>query len=313
MSGPDMRLLEDPRTWSAAFGGLAATQPACARAAFLVTPEGFWVSAESAADNAYMQTGTVVDADRALAQHRALQQALSAAGIPTVSFSGRAETPDAVFPNNVFATARVADRPRLLIGSMRHPVRRREAERVDIIDWFRCVMGYEVVDLRASPGISELTGTLVIDRARGLGLAGLSSRCDDAGVRSMQEAFGLNAVLQFALAEGEYHTNVVLSVLASRALVLASGGLADPDAAAALAALYAPSVIELDASEHAAFAGNCIALGQAEVWMSERAADSLTPTSHAGLRRAGFAVRAVALDAIEAAGGSLRCCVAEIY
>jgi N-dimethylarginine dimethylaminohydrolase len=31
------------------------------------------------------------------------------------------------------------------------------------------------------------------------------------------------------------------------------------------------------------------------------------------LARAGFAVREVALDEIEKAGGSLRCCVAEIY
>ena len=175
------------------------------------------------------------------------------------------------------------------------------------------MLGYAVCDLRDKPGISELTGTLVIDRARRIGLAGLSSRCDRDGVASMRDAFGLAEAFEFPLHASEYHTNVVLSVLASRALVLAPGGLADAADAAALADLYAGAVIELDAAEHAAFAGNCIAVRPDQVWMSERAADALRPSSRAAFERLGFDVHAVALDAIEAAGGSLRCCVGELY
>jgi N-dimethylarginine dimethylaminohydrolase len=47
--------------------------------------------------------------------------------------------------------------------------------------------------------------------------------------------------------------------------------------------------------------------------MSERAASSLSASTRARLRAAGFDVRGVPLAAIEAAGGSLRCCVAEIF
>jgi hypothetical protein len=47
--------------------------------------------------------------------------------------------------------------------------------------------------------------------------------------------------------------------------------------------------------------------------MSATAAAGLTATSRAALAEAGFAIRSVELDAIEAAGGSLRCCVGEIY
>lgn len=47
--------------------------------------------------------------------------------------------------------------------------------------------------------------------------------------------------------------------------------------------------------------------------MSERAADALRPGSRAALARAGFRIVAVALDEIERAGGSLRCCVGEIF
>ena len=66
-------------------------------------------------------------------------------------------------------------------------------------------------------------------------------------------------------------------------------------------------------TERAAFAGNAIALRDDTVWMSATANAALAPETRASLRGAGFTVRAVALDAIEAGGGSLRCCVGEIF
>ena len=282
--------------------------PACPKAIFLVAPDGFRRAEDSARDNRYMAAADAFAGDRAQAQHRALQQAL-AAQLPAVCFPGDPATPDAVFPNNVFATAP----GRYLVGHMRHPVRQREAGRRDIPAFFEQVLGYRRVDLRLQGGVCELTGSLVIDRARGLGFAGLSERCDLAGAAAMHAGFGLARTLRFALAPGEYHTNVVMSVLASRAVVLWPAGFADPGVPAAIAALYAPHVVELDAAEAGAFAGNCLAVTPETVWMSERAADALRPASRAALERAGFRVVAVPLDAIEAGGGSLRCCLGEIY
>jgi hypothetical protein len=69
----------------------------------------------------------------------------------------------------------------------------------------------------------------------------------------------------------------------------------------------------LSPAEHAAFAGNAIALSADAAWMSAGAAGSLSAASRAALTAAGFAVQAVELDAIEAAGGSLRCCVGEVF
>lgn len=281
--------------------------PPCARAAFLVTPEGFALAGESASDNAYMDLAVAVDPLRALAQHRELQRLLSA-DLPVTVFPGDPAAPDGLFPNNVFATTP----GRLLLGHMRHPVRRREAERADIRGHF-AARGYSEIDLRAQPGICELTGALVIDRARGLGFAGLSERCDAAGAAAMHTAFGLRATLMFDLAPGEYHTNVVMSVLAGRALVLCPSGFADPAAAAAVTALYAPAVVELSAAQKAAFAGNCIALSPDRVWFSRAGAQCLHLQQRRTLVAAGFELAQVPLDEIEKAGGSLRCCVAEIY
>ena len=287
--------------------------PALPRAAFLVAPDGFALAAESAGDNRYMAGADAFDAMRAAHQHRALHSALSAE-LPVVCFAGDAATPDAVFPNNVFATARSAQGDaRLIVGRMRHPVRRREAERRDIRRFFREIGGCREIDLSMQPHACELTGALVIDRARGLGFCGLSKRCDEAGARLMHEAFGLRATLVFDLAPGEYHTNVVLAVLAGRAALICADGFADPAAAEAIAALYAPHAVFLSPAERAAFVGNAIALSLQSVWMSATADAALRPESRAALAAAGLTVRSVALDAIEAAGGSLRCCVGEWF
>jgi hypothetical protein len=274
-----------------------------------VTPVGFRLAEESESDNRYMTHGTATSEQRALEEHGRLAAELGKK-LPVVIFPGRAETPDAVFPNNVFATAP----GRLIVGRMRHAVRRREAERADIRDWFERAQGYRTVDLSGREDlVAELTGPLVIDRPRRIGYCGLSGRCDRAGAAAMHEAFGLALTFVFALVESEYHTNVVLSVLAGRAVVLHAGSFADPEVPAAIAAAYEGRALWLSDEEKLAFAGNCIALAPNEVWMSARAAAALRPQSRALLSAWGFGIRAVALDEIEKAGGSLRCCVAELY
>lgn len=282
--------------------------PACASAAFLVAPDGFALAEQSASDNAYMDLSVAVDPIRASAQHRALHAAL-AQDLPVVCFPGDPGAPDGLFPNNVFATGP----GRFLVGRMRHPVRQREAGRADIRGFFTGVLGRREIDLRTLPGVCELTGSVVIDRARGLAYAGLGERCDEPGASALHEALGLRATLLFDLAPGEYHANVVMSVLAGRALVVAPSGFADPAVADALASLYAPHVVRLTAAQKAAFAGNCIALREGRLRISQAGADALDPDQRASLGGAGFELAPVPLDEIEKAGGSLRCCVAEIY
>ena len=282
--------------------------PAVARAAFLVAPDGFRMAEESAADNHYMATPDAFDPARALQQHRQLHQAL-ATQLPTVCFPGDAATPDAVFPNNVFATKTDG----VIVGRMRHPVRQREAGRTDIRGFFRDVLGYAVTDLSVQSHPCELTGAMVVDRARGIGWCGLSERCDEAGAQLLHAAFGLRATLLFDLAPGEYHTNVVLAVLAGRAALICPDGVRDPEVVRALAAVYGPHAIVLSSAEKSAFAGNAIALGEDAVWMSATAERALGHKTRAALAAAGFAVHCVELDAIEVGGGSLRCCVAEVF
>lgn len=302
-------LYSDPVAFAAALPRLAPARdrPATARGAFFVRPDHFALAEESATDNRYMASGGV-DRELALCQHEALVDAVSRV-IPTQVFPGLPDAPDAVFPNNVFATVP----GKLLVGAMRHPVRQREADRDDIPDGFRTQLGYAVESLIAPGVVAELTGALVPDRAAGIGWFGLTERLNHAGAEAMHRAFGLRASLVFELAPGEYHTNVVMSVLAGRAVVLHAGSFADPRVPELIAAHYAPSVVWLSDEEKANFVGNCIALAPDTVFMSARADAALREANRTILRNAGFTVRSVDLSEIEKAGGSLRCCVAEIF
>jgi hypothetical protein len=102
-------------------------------------------------------------------------------------------------------------------------------------------------------------------------------------------------------------------VLAGRAVILAGDGFADPAVPDAIARAYGGQAVRLSPAQKRAFAGNAIALAPDRVWMSAAAAAALEPSQRALLERGGFSLGAVDLDEIEKAGGSLRCCVAEIF
>ncbi len=288
---------------------LACAHAATAKAVLTVAPHGFRISDQTHADNTYMRPELGADDARALAEHRALVRAIDGC-LPVIRFPGSADSPDAVFPNNAFATIN----GRLIVGAMRHEERRRETRRTDLPRFFRTRLGYGVTRLDDDPECTaELTGSLVIDRGRNIGYCGLSERCNRAGAIAMSQAFGLTRTLVFELAAGEYHTNVVLAVLASRLLLICRDGFRDAAAADAIAAGYGANVVWLDAEEKGNFCANAIALDDRTAWFSARAAESLRPDSRAAIEAAGFAIASVPLAELEKAGGSLRCCVAEIF
>ena len=140
-----------PSEFLEAYAALAPLPDAAAtaRAVYLVAPAEFTLAAESAHDNRYMDMNATVDPLKALSQHSTLAQALRA-DCPVITFPGNPATPDAVFPNNVFATAP----GRFIVGRMRHAVRQREAGRSDIRDFFGEVLGYDEIDLSSCDDLS---------------------------------------------------------------------------------------------------------------------------------------------------------------
>lgn len=289
---------------------LTDDSPAVPRAVFLVEPDQFRLSRQAARDNRYMDLTVGVNPSLALEQHRRLTDAIAGCGIPVIRFPGREANPDDLFPNNVFATIP----GRFIVGAMRHPERQREAERPDIRVFFSDLMDYQTVDLGARRNcVAELTGALVVDRGRRLGFCGMTTRVDEAGCRAMHDAFELALTFRFDLKPEEYHTNVVMSVLASRVLVICPDAFLDPDVPAAIAEAFPGRVLELSRDEKEAFAGNCLAVNFDDLFISATGWRALSAEKRTRLRDWGFRVHAVALDEIEKAGGSLRCCIAEIF
>ncbi len=290
-------------------GWLSADASSVPRAVFLVEPTDFRLSRQSALDNAYMDLSVQVDPERALHQHRQLTQKISSCGVPVIRFPGYSHTPDDVFPNNVFGTIP----GRLIIGAMLHPDRQAEAERADIRGLFSDLMDYEVLDLSGRDLVAELTGALVMDRGRRIGFCGMTGRVDEAGCQAMHEAFDLALTFRFDLTPEEYHTNVVLTVLASRACIICPESFADPEVPRAIERAFPDRTLTITPEEKEAFAGNCLAMNFTDVFMSKTAVDVLDPAKLALLESWDFNVHPVELDEIEKAGGSLRCCVAEIF
>lgn len=285
-----------------------ADAPAVASGVMMVEPADFSVAAESALDNHYMNLDDVADAELALSQSRALADLVVAQGIEVVSFPGDPQTLDAIFPNNVFATTT----QHLIIGSMLYPGRQLEAKRKDIREHFKS-KGYAVIDLSQQDCIAELTGVLNIDYARRIGYCGMTGRVDEAGLKAMHDAFDLKMVFAFELQPEEYHTNVIMMVLASRACVIYPGAFVDPKVPEAIAKAFPGRTLVLNEAEKDAFAGNCIALTDTDLFMSQTGVDALRTSSRAALESWGFILHSARLDEIEKAGGSLRCMLAEIF
>ena len=120
-------------------------------------------------------------------------------------------------------------------------------------------------------------------------------------------------IFSFKLQAEEYHTNVIMMVLAGRACVIYPGAFVDPYVPEAIARAFPGRTLVLTEAEKNAFAGNCIALSDKDLFMSQTGVDALRSTSLESLKAWGFTIHSTALNEIEKAGGSLRCMVAEIF
>ncbi len=280
------------------------------KAAFMVSPVGFRLDQQTAQDNEYMLMDQQVDVKLAMYQHQHLARAITDVGVPVITFPGSEDTPDAVFPNNAFATTH---QQRYVVGSMKYANRQKETEREDIRKFFGELLGYEKYEINHAEAVAELTGVLVPDRARNVGFVGMTERVDDAGAQALDEAFATDLMFQFDLAEGEYHTNVVMACLAGRACVMHRGSFADPAVVDAIADFYSGRTLFISDEEKLAFAGNCISITDQDVFFSQTAFDALRAESKQLLASWGFVLHGVDVSELEKAGGSLRCMIGEIF
>ena len=305
------------------------TPDGAARAVLMVRPAHFGWNPETQASNAYQRndpSAASTAAARGREEFDALAVALSEAGVAVHALDERPAPvcPDAVFPNNWVSFHRDGT---VVLYPMQAPSRRRE-RRLDLLLQLEQAGGYEVrrlVDLtyfEARGAFLEGTGSLVLDRSARVAYACLSPRTHAAPLREFCDELGYEPVV-FAASDPEgrpvYHTNVVLSVGPSVAIV-AAGNLLASDRGRIVERLAQPGrvVVAIDRDQTAAFAANVLELrGEAGSSVLATSANAVQAVSDADWRRIHTVIDhvvSVPIPTIEAlGGGSVRCMLAEVF
>jgi hypothetical protein len=300
-----------------------------ASAVLMIRPVRFESNPMTAASNRFQGRNAHSAAEQQLAaQHEfdALATALSHNGIEVIIVDDTPEphTPDSIFPNNWISTH--AD-GRVVLYPMEAENRRGE-RRLDIVEHLQEQCGRqvtEVVDLTAheeADHFLEGTGSLVLDRVNRIAYACLSSRTQLDPLGDFAQRLGFDVVAFTAVDRDGvpiYHTNVLMSVGEEIAVICDEAIPRDDQREAVLARLRASGheIVSLSYAQLEAFAGNMLELrnadGERVLAMSQQAYASLGEEQ---LRVLDADARLVVVDIgnIEsAAGGSVRCMLAEVH
>lgn len=291
-----------------------------ARKVIMVRPSAFRFNIETAADNAYQIDDATLPAEAvqemAEAEFLSVVRALEAAGVQVDVLHDKGDdTPDSIFPNNIFVTFE----GKLFIAPMYSENRRREFPKLkDQLDALLNFSSLEVTDFREKNlGVLEGTGSVVLDRKENIAYACLSKRCEEEAFLAFCDTYGF-VPLPFKARQHDaavYHTNVILSVAEDFAVVASE--LVTENKEALMDHLHATkkTVIELTGEQIDHFCGNCLELmGEEKLYlMSEEAYNHFTKEQIAKIEATHKIVH-VPMDVISTyGGGSMRCILAENY
>lgn len=291
----------------------------------MIRPASFGHNTETAASNVF-QKGNVDEAAAILAveEFDRMVDKLTAHDVRVLVWQDEAVTPkpDAVFPNNWISTHHDG---RIVIYPLMAPNRRQERNS-GVVDLLKSnYQVREVIDLTASEKEGrylEGTGSMVFDHAGKMIYACRSPRTDEGLVNSVGELLGYNTRLFSAVdANGVpvYHTNVMMSIGTTLAVVCLDAVRADEDQEMLLGQLAdsGRQVVAISYEQMNAFAGNCFEVrtreGEPLLLLSERALQSLLPgqVNALSLKAEILTIEVPTIE--DVGGGSVRCMVAGIY
>jgi len=302
--------------------------PQTAPAVLMVRPARFGWNPQTQASNRFQRSDeslAAAAAERARAEFDGLVESLDAAGVTTHMGVDRTEPacPDAVFPNNWVSLH--ADGT-VVLYPMLAPNRRLE-RRPDLLTMLvghgyrvQCLVDLTHYETRGQ--FLEGTGSVVFDHAQRVAFACLSPRTHPEPLRDLCAQLGYTACTFTATdAAGVpvYHTNVVLAI-GTRCAIVAGDMIAghERDRVMAMLAVGSRTVVPIDSSQVARFAGNVLELratdGSSVLALSHRARDAFRAPQLALLQRSVDRIVSAPLETIETlGGGSVRCMLAEVF
>ena len=306
-----------------------ATESQLTSTVLMIRPVRFESNPHTAASNRFQgksQLAAQEQQDVALKEFDGLAVMLREAGVDVVEVDDTSEphTPDSIFPNNwvsFHANGNVVLYPM-------EAENRRVERRMDIIDKLSSEFGFqvaEVVDLtphEADGCFLEGTGSMVLDRINRVAYACQSSRTQLEPLGEFAQLMDYEVVTFDAVdSDGVaiYHTNVMMNIGEELAVICDEAIAREDQREAVMQSLQESGreVLSLTFNQMEAFAGNMLELrssnGERLIAMSQQALDSLTDWQVDRLQHNGT-ILAAAINTIEAAaGGSVRCMLAEIH
>lgn len=291
----------------------------------MVRPHRFSYNVQTAVNNSF-QTNAVSEttATTALQQFDAMVQLLQQHDINVLVVNDdlAPDTPDSVFPNNVFSTH---NNGTFVLYPMFAP--NRQAERkLNINEYLsRQFAISEVLDLshyEQQHQYLEGTGSMILDRENKIAYACLSPRTGMQPLIDFCTALKYTPVTFTAVNEKKipiYHTNVMMTVAAQYA-ILCTESISDPEEQKKVIASLQDSgkeIIEISLEQMNRFAGNMLQVssvnGKQYLVMSTAAYQSLTNEQ---LKKIAVynEILHTPVDVIETnGGGSVRCMIAEVF
>jgi hypothetical protein len=299
-----------------------------ARAVLMVRPARFAWNPQTQASNRFQRGDASLAAaatERARAEFDGLVESLEAAGVRTHIGVDATEPacPDAVFPNNwvsLHADGTVVLYP--MLAPNRRLERRPELLTMLVEQGYHVQCLIDLTHYEMHGQFLEGTGSVVFDHAQRVAFACLSPRTHLEPLRDLCAELGYTPCTFTATdAAGVpvYHTNVVLAI-GTRCAVVATDMIArhERDAVIAMLARGGRTLVSIDASQVAHFAGNVLELraadGSSVLALSQQARDALRPSDLELLQRSVDRIASAPVATIETlGGGSVRCMLAEVF
>ena len=252
-------LVTDPADFLAAFTPerFPARAASTARAAFLVSPAASTLASESATDNRYMDLAQSIDPQRALAQHAELARRLGE-DVPVITFPAMPNVQTACSRTTCSRPHRDAsssDACATRCGSAKPGAR-------TCADFSATRSAIARSIFRQSPSLPNSPARWSSTAPAASAIAVFPNAAISMARARCTRRSGLRLTFCFELAAGEYHTNVVMALLAGRTALLAADGFRDPAVPEAIAQGLGGRVVWLSRAQKNAFCGNAIALGR---------------------------------------------------
>lgn len=297
----------------------------------MVRPHDFGFNEETGLDNDFQQRhddGSDVRG-RAMHEFAGMVDRLRQEGVEVLileaSPNSWVKTPDAVFPNNWFAT----ERDGTIVSFPMLAENRRAEKRLTDIEDLLCRHGFYIRNL-INVGrygerqlILEGTGSMVIDHSQRRIYAAVSQRCHPKQLHNYMQLRDYDEAVVFetraSTGRPVYHTNVLMSV-GERFAVICSQCIANPvERDVVLSRLRERhEVIEITLEQmESHFCGNILQVrnhfGEPLIVMSQRAFNGFSQTQRHRLSQHGRLVPVDIGTIEEVGGGSARCMMAEIF